>query len=65
MARSELKTLSSYLVTLLQHFLMYLYIVQQLKDHFQIAGQVAFASISVDKRTGESKQCGIVQYEVG
>ena len=35
----------------------------QLKDHFQIAGQVAFASISVDRRTGESKQCGIVQYE--
>ena len=35
----------------------------QLKDHFQLAGQVAFASISIDRRTGESKGCGIVQYE--
>lgn len=35
----------------------------KLKDHFQIAGQVAYASISIDRRTGESKQCGIVQYE--
>ncbi|KAL3785289.1 hypothetical protein ACHAWO_005088 [Cyclotella atomus] len=36
---------------------------QELKDHFQIAGSVAYASISVDRRTGESKQCGIVQFE--
>ena len=40
-----------------------LYNCIKLKDHFQIIGQVAFASISVDRRTGESKGCGIVQYE--
>lgn len=36
---------------------------KDLKDHFKVAGEVAYASISVDKRTGESKQCGIVQFE--
>ena len=36
---------------------------KDLKDHFKIAGEVAYASISVDRRTGESKQCGIVQFE--
>mmetsp|Transcript_1677 Transcript_1677/g.2277 ORF Transcript_1677/g.2277 Transcript_1677/m.2277 type:complete len:546 (+) Transcript_1677:131-1768(+) len=36
---------------------------QDLKDHFRVAGEVVFASISVDKRTGESKGCGIVQFE--
>lgn len=34
-----------------------------LKDHFKIAGEVAFASVSIDSRTNESKQCGIVQFE--
>ena len=37
--------------------------LSQLKDHFKLAGHVVFASISVDRYTGESKQCGIVQYE--
>lgn len=36
---------------------------KDLKDHFKVAGEVAYASISVDRRTGESKQCGIVQFE--
>jgi RNA recognition motif-containing protein len=36
---------------------------KDLKDHFKVAGEVAYASISVDKKTGESKQCGIVQFE--
>lgn len=36
---------------------------KDLKDHFKLAGEVVFASVSVDKRTGRSKQCGIVQYE--
>lgn len=36
---------------------------QDLKDHFKISGEVVFASVSVDRRTGQSKQCGIVQYE--
>ncbi|KAL7530640.1 hypothetical protein ACHAXR_003605 [Thalassiosira sp. AJA248-18] len=36
---------------------------QELKDHFKIAGEVVFASVSIDKRTGLSKQCGIVQFE--
>ena len=36
---------------------------KDLKDHFKVAGEVAYASISVDKRTRESKQCGIVQFE--
>jgi len=36
---------------------------QDLKDHFREAGNVVFASISVDATTGESKGHGIVQYE--
>ena len=36
---------------------------QELKDHFRIAGEVVFASVSIDARTGESKRCGVVQYE--
>ena len=36
---------------------------QDLKDHFRVAGQVVFASVSVDPRTGESKGHGIVQFE--
>jgi RNA recognition motif-containing protein len=36
---------------------------QQLKDHFRIAGEVVFASVSMDTRTGESKECGVVQFE--
>jgi hypothetical protein len=36
---------------------------QQLKDHFRVAGEVVFASVSIDPRTGESKGHGIVQYE--
>jgi hypothetical protein len=36
---------------------------QDLKDHFREAGNVVFASISMDQRTGESKGHGIVQYE--
>ncbi len=36
---------------------------QTLKDHFRIAGEVVFASVSVDARTGESKGCGVVQFE--
>lgn len=36
---------------------------QDLKDHFKIAGDVAFASVSVDMDTGESKGHGIVQME--
>jgi len=36
---------------------------QDLKDHFRVAGEVVFASISVDKFTGQSKGCGIVQFE--
>ena len=35
----------------------------QLKDHFKVAGEVVFASVSIDRQTGQSKQCGIVQYE--
>lgn len=35
---------------------------KDLKDHFKVAGEVVYASISVDSRTGESKQCGIVQF---
>ena len=34
-----------------------------LKDHFKAAGNVVFASVSVDVNTGESKGHGIVQYE--
>ena len=33
------------------------------KDHFKIAGEVVFASISIERNTGKSKGCGIVQYE--
>jgi len=36
---------------------------QDLKDHFREAGNVVFASISVDTSTGESKGHGIVQFE--
>ena len=36
---------------------------QDLKDHFRVAGQVVFASVSVDPRTGQSKGHGIVQFE--
>lgn len=36
---------------------------QNLKDHFREAGNVVFASISVDTNTGESKGHGIVQFE--
>jgi hypothetical protein len=39
---------------------------RQLKDHFKrstAGGEVVFASVSIDKRTGKSKQCGIVQFE--
>jgi RNA recognition motif-containing protein len=36
---------------------------QNLKDHFRVAGAVAYASVSVDRQTGISKGSGIVQYE--
>jgi len=36
---------------------------QDLKDHFRVAGNVVFASVSVDPETGESKGHGIVQFE--
>lgn len=36
---------------------------QDLKDHFAVAGNVVFASVSVDSRTGESKGVGLVQFE--
>jgi len=36
---------------------------QDLKDHFKEAGNVVFASISMDTNTGKSKGHGIVQYE--
>lgn len=36
---------------------------QDVKDHFRIAGEVVYASVSIDNQTGESKQCGIVQFE--
>ena len=36
---------------------------QDVKDHFKVAGQVVFASVSIDSRTGESKGCGVVQFE--
>mmetsp|Transcript_19490 Transcript_19490/g.42009 ORF Transcript_19490/g.42009 Transcript_19490/m.42009 type:complete len:377 (+) Transcript_19490:359-1489(+) len=36
---------------------------QDLKDHFKTAGDVVFASVSRDAETGESKGCGIVQFE--
>jgi hypothetical protein len=36
---------------------------QDLKDHFKVAGDVVFASVSIDPSTGMSKGCGVVQYE--
>jgi hypothetical protein len=36
---------------------------QDLKDHFRIAGEVIFASVSADRETGKSKGCGVVQFE--
>jgi len=36
---------------------------QALKDHFRLAGEVVFASVSADPVTGESKGHGVVQYE--
>lgn len=36
---------------------------QELKDHFKVAGDVVFASVSIDSVTGESKGCGVVQFE--
>jgi RNA-binding proteins (RRM domain) len=36
---------------------------QDLKDHFKVAGEVVFASVSIDPSTGTSKGCGIVQFE--
>jgi RNA recognition motif. (a.k.a. RRM, RBD, or RNP domain) len=36
---------------------------QDLKDHFRIAGNVVFASVSVDVNTGITKGHGIVQFE--
>ncbi|EEC49245.1 predicted protein, partial [Phaeodactylum tricornutum CCAP 1055/1] len=36
---------------------------KELKDHFRIAGEVVFASVSADRVTRESKGHGIVQYE--
>ena len=36
---------------------------QTLKDHFKVAGEVVFASVSTDPMTGKSKGHGIVQYE--
>lgn len=38
---------------------------QDLKDHFKVAGEVVFASVSVDMETGESRGHGIVQFEDG
>jgi len=36
---------------------------QDLKDHFKVAGDVVFASVSIDPSTGVSKGCGVVQFE--
>ena len=36
---------------------------QTLKDHFRVAGEVVFASVSFDRTTGRSKEHGIVQFE--
>lgn len=36
---------------------------QELKDHFKVAGDVVFASVSIDTNTGQSKGCGVVQFE--
>ena len=35
----------------------------ELKDHFRVAGEVAYASVSTDRQTGEPKGCGIVEFE--
>lgn len=34
-----------------------------MKDHFKIAGDVVFASVSINTATGTSKGCGVVQFE--
>lgn len=36
---------------------------QDLKDHFRVAGEVVFASVSVDRDTGAPKGHGVVQFE--
>jgi len=36
---------------------------KMLKDHFKVAGEVVFASVSIDSNTRKSKGCGVVQYE--
>jgi len=36
---------------------------QELKDHFKKAGEVVFASVSIDGQTRRSKCCGVVQFE--
>jgi len=36
---------------------------QELKDHFKKAGEVVFASVSINGQTGQSKCCGVVQFE--
>lgn len=36
---------------------------QELKDHFKVAGDVVFASVSIDTATGKPKGCGVVQFE--
>ena len=36
---------------------------QDLKDHFRVAGEVVFASVSVDPNTGQPKGHGVVQFE--
>ena len=51
---------------LFPYFFPILLFRHQLKDHFKhtiAGGEVVFASVSIDKRTGKSKQCGIVQFE--
>ena len=35
----------------------------ELKDHFKQVGEVVFASVSIDKMTGEPKGHGVVQFE--
>jgi hypothetical protein len=36
---------------------------QDLKDHFRVAGEVVYASVSFDNETGQTKGHGIVQFE--
>lgn len=36
---------------------------RELKDHFKVAGEVVFASVSIDSNTGDSKGCGVVQFD--